>query len=306
MSLRYSLKQIEAFAALASLGSFTAAADKLNVSRPALAATVDALEAALGERLLNRVRSIGVTLTPAGQRFLPGALSLLHDAQQLGHAIRPEQDLTGELAIGATVSLAPTLLPDVLERLARKHPRLKVRVVIRSADELLSMLQRGSIEVLFSYATSTPLQRLEMVPLFPSRFGVLTRADAGSAEPAGTTTMSVDSLIGTPLVILDNPISRQRLFEYLASAGGIEVDIRYRVGALALCVELVRRGLATALVPLFPAFLLELPNDIRWFDLDPAPTPLMATCSWTPDVTLSPAAAALVAEVGAVNAESGW
>ncbi|QGZ67028.1 LysR family transcriptional regulator [Paraburkholderia acidisoli] len=292
MALGYSLKQLEAFAAVAALGSFTAAAEKLNMSRAALSATIDALEESLGTRLFNRKRSIGISLTSTGQEFLLGANSLLNDARRLARTVKASDDLQGELTVGATASLASTAVPVFIEQLAKQHPRLSVRVIVRGADELLSLLEVGGVELLFSYVSSTAARKLETIRLFSARLGVM--APRGRYK-ATSGRLNARKLIGQPIAVLDNAVSLQRLFAYLEEAKAADIAIRYRVGALPICTELVRRGVATAIVPILPALLNQLPADIECFELEPPSLPNVATVTWPAGTSLSPAADASVA-----------
>ena len=63
---------IETFLAVHRLGNLNRAAEELNVTQSAVTARLDALEASLGARLLNRSRK-GATLTKAGYSFLEQA-----------------------------------------------------------------------------------------------------------------------------------------------------------------------------------------------------------------------------------------
>lgn len=291
MALAYSLRQLEAFVAVASLGSFTAAAEKLNMSRPALSATIDALEATLGERLFNRKRSVGISLTSTGQQFLAGASSLLNDASRLTRTVKSRDDLQGELTIGATASLASTVVPVLMEQLARKHPNLSVRVIVRSSDELLSLLEMGGVELLFSYLTSTPLHRLEAIRLFSVRLGAIARR---GLHRASNGKLAAQALIGKPVAVLDNALNLRNLLAYIEEAKANDISIRYRLGALPVCVEVAKRGIATAIVPVFPAMLADLPPEVECFELDPPSPRAVATVTWPSEVSLSPAAGVAV------------
>ncbi|WP_321896903.1 LysR family transcriptional regulator [Burkholderia cepacia] len=303
MAIRYSLRQLEVFIAVASLGSFTAAAEELHTSRAALASTVDALEDAIGRQLFNRRRSLGITLTPAGKQLLNKAMALLHNAEQLAHTASGRTDLTGELVIGATMSLASSVVSVLMNRLAQAHPRLRIRVIVRGAEELASLLELGGTELLISYAATTAGQRVQTEPLFEARFGVI--AQRGSfVEHSGA--IPASALADKPLVILDNPLSRQRVFDYLGEAGAADVDVRFRVGSMALCVGLVRTGLARGLVPVFPVMSAEMTDDVECIHLTPPPMPITATVAWNQGVTLSPAAQAAVEELRALRDNNAW
>ena len=294
---------MEVFVAVASVGSFTVAAKELNTSRTALGAMIDALEETFGGQLFNRKRSVGISLTTNGERLLPLAISLLRDAENIGHEIANTQDLSGELLIGATVSLAGTVVPHLLERLAKTHPRLRLRIVVRGVDELIEMLNVGGIELLLSYATSTPVQKLASEALFGTKLGVIAAKTVSLGEGPD---VSVNQLAGRSVVILDNAVNRQNLFDYLRRVAAPEIDVKYRVGTLPLCIEIVQRGLALGIVPVFPLMKDQLPESIACYDLNPAPSFYRASISWRPDVSLSFQAKVAIEELRKLCLEQVW
>jgi DNA-binding transcriptional LysR family regulator len=91
------LAQLRVFVAVARLGNFTRAAERLRLSQPSLSLHVRRLEQELGVRLLDRpTRS--VALTRAGDDFLPIAERLLDDFQS---AIASVADLAARRRGGA-------------------------------------------------------------------------------------------------------------------------------------------------------------------------------------------------------------
>jgi len=90
-----SLAQIEYFVRVAETGSVTEAAAQLFISQPPLSRQIQLLEAELGTELFARTRK-GMTLLPAGQRFMVHARRIL--------------DAVGQAR--AEMSSPPTALPD--------------------------------------------------------------------------------------------------------------------------------------------------------------------------------------------------
>ena len=76
------MRQLEYFVAVASEGSFSAAADECHVSQPGLSAQIRTLESTLGGELFERLPR-NVKLTPRGERLLPRAQLLLRDMTDL-------------------------------------------------------------------------------------------------------------------------------------------------------------------------------------------------------------------------------
>lgn len=117
--LDFSLRQLQYAVAVAESGGFGTAAVLCGVSQPSLSAQVAKLEAALGVQLFERA-SRGVTLTGAGERMLPALGQVLAAAEQVrvsSIALRNPYAIPIRIAIIPTI--APYLLPSVVERLAR-------------------------------------------------------------------------------------------------------------------------------------------------------------------------------------------
>src|SRR5712692_10615959 len=113
------LGQIEAFVEAQRRGSITSAAEALGLTQPTLTARLRGLEQELGAQLLVRGRR-GVSLTPAGRRFLPRAQAAL-DALQRGAAETRagREGRGGRLAVGLASDLALYIAPTALARFAR-------------------------------------------------------------------------------------------------------------------------------------------------------------------------------------------
>ncbi|HSW07574.1 LysR family transcriptional regulator [Aquabacterium sp.] len=126
---------------LGQLGSFTAAAQRLNVSKAAMSARIAELERAAGVPLVQRTTR-SVRLTEAGQQ-LADATSGAFEA--IGTAFAGIKDLAasprGRLRITAPVALARQQLVPRLPEFLRAHP--EVRIELDLSDRLVPLAQEG-------------------------------------------------------------------------------------------------------------------------------------------------------------------
>ncbi|MRW83342.1 LysR family transcriptional regulator [Pseudoduganella sp. FT26W] len=99
MALRFKLRQLEMFLALAETLNFREAAARLHMTQPPLSRQMQELEAALGAQLLHR-SSQGVTLTGSGELLAKEAVRLLQDCEKLGQRFAGQP--TQRLRIGLT------------------------------------------------------------------------------------------------------------------------------------------------------------------------------------------------------------
>jgi DNA-binding transcriptional LysR family regulator len=125
---RLRLRDLHAFFTVVSCGSMAKAAGQLGVSQPAISKVVADLEHALGVRLLDRSRR-GVDPTIYGQALLKRGLVAFDELKQ---GIRDIEFLAdsehGEVRIQCPESVAATILPQLVERLSEKYPRVALHV----------------------------------------------------------------------------------------------------------------------------------------------------------------------------------
>lgn len=139
------LDQLRYFLRVAELKSFTKAAEDLLVSQPALSRSIKKLESELGQPLFNR-KPRSLELTDAGV-FLEGrarqVIQLLEDTQ----AEITDDGESGRLRIGAIPTIAPYLLPEILQAFAKDFPRATVSVLEAPTDRLLRSCTQGDVDL---------------------------------------------------------------------------------------------------------------------------------------------------------------
>ena len=138
MALRFKLRQLEMFVAVAEALNFREAAQRLHMTQPPLSRQIRELEGALGVSLLER-NSKGVTLTAAGERFLGEARALIAACEAMterfcGSIAQP----AGQLKIGLTTVVDTGTLQQVLPQLeaAGLDVSFKRQTTVRSVRDV--------------------------------------------------------------------------------------------------------------------------------------------------------------------------
>lgn len=135
------LQEIRVFAQVAELGSFTRAADRLGMAKGRVSATVQALEAKLGARLLHRTTR-QVRLTQDGEEFLARAKELLGEAEQVQSMFQPAAaGLRGRLRIDLPNTFAREVVIPRLPEFLAAHPMLEV--AINTTDQRVDVVREG-------------------------------------------------------------------------------------------------------------------------------------------------------------------
>ncbi|GAB2650300.1 LysR substrate-binding domain-containing protein [Vibrio panuliri] len=137
--MRYSLKQLAVFDAVADTGSVSLAADKLALTQSATSMSLAQLEKMLGRPLFER-QGKQMALTHWGNWLRPKAKRLLQDAQQIEMGFIEQHLLSGELNVGASQTPAEHLIPDLMSRIDNDFPELRIKLSVQSTDNVLQGL----------------------------------------------------------------------------------------------------------------------------------------------------------------------
>ena len=175
------IKQLRYFEALARHGHFGRAAEACAISQPALSVQIRDLEESLGTVLFER-GARQVRLTSFGEEFALRVREILRAVDELGDLARASRDeLKGPLRIGVIPTIAPYLLPTMIERLARLHPGLDVHVRETLTPRLIHELSDGRLDTaIVALPISEP--SFTEIPLFTENL-MLVRNGAEAEEP---------------------------------------------------------------------------------------------------------------------------
>jgi LysR family carnitine catabolism transcriptional activator len=241
-------RQLAAVVAVADRGSFTAAAEEIGHSQPAVSQAVRAVERELGVRLFERLSS-GVTLTSAGAAFVGPARQALHDREVALEAVRSVSGLeAGHLDIACIPSLAADVAAPVIGKFRRRH--LGVTVRLREPDEgatVEDLVRAGRSEIGFCALPATGRGLVGHALEEQELFAVLSPGHASSMARRGA--VPLERLAELPLITAPVGTSTyEQLAVALAAIGevltpAIETDHRDTI------VPLVRAGAGAAVLP---------------------------------------------------------
>lgn len=144
------IAQAKTFLEIAETGSFVAAAAHLNVTQTAVSARIRSLEDQIGRRLFVRNKA-GARLTPAGERFLRHARTLVQVWDRARAQVALPQGHTDIVGVGAETSLWNPLLVDWLGWMKREAPGIALRVDVDTSARLLEAVHSGILDLAVLY-----------------------------------------------------------------------------------------------------------------------------------------------------------
>ncbi len=142
-------RQLQYFVAVAEGLHFGRAAERLQITQPALSKQIASLEKTLGVQLLFRTKRT-VELTHAGQTFLHQAHQLLHQRETAIQLTRRTGygDL-GHLSIGFTKTATQTVLPNLLSDFLQHYPKVEIDMIELATEAQVTALNQDEIDIGF-------------------------------------------------------------------------------------------------------------------------------------------------------------
>ena len=141
------LDQLQTLVAIADLGTFAAASERLHLAPPTVSLHIKELEQRMDATLLVRGRrraeltSAGALLVREGRKLLLACDDLMEHVQR--HAAGRE----GTVRVGVSAGVSTRLLPLMLDRLSRRSPGVEVRLEAVGSVESMKRLAAGSLDV---------------------------------------------------------------------------------------------------------------------------------------------------------------
>ncbi|MEZ4635574.1 MAG: LysR family transcriptional regulator [Caldilineaceae bacterium] len=141
------LYKLEIFALVVETGSFSAAADRLLMTQPAVSQHIQDLEASLGARLFERGRR-GVRLTSAGETLHDYTRNILRMVADAENAVTDVTQLAGgSVSVAATPGISVYLLPEWVQAFRAQFPNLTVSVQTSITPEIVDALRNRKIDI---------------------------------------------------------------------------------------------------------------------------------------------------------------
>jgi DNA-binding transcriptional LysR family regulator len=237
-------EDLRVFCAVAAERSFSRAARKLRRTQPAVSQAIRRLEAAAGERLIDRSSRDG-TLTDAGQLLLEYGTRLLHLADEASMAVGALREVRrGRVLIGANEGGVYAVLP-LVAAFQQRHPAIVIDVRRIPSRQMAQEVLLRSVDV--GVLTFNPPEReLQSVVIGIDELVLLVRPD----HPfAGRSHVTMEEM-GAETVIAHNDPSPTRervlrLYEQRHAA----LNIRLGLPSLDGIKRAVEMGLGVALLP---------------------------------------------------------
>jgi DNA-binding transcriptional LysR family regulator len=241
------LEQLQAFLAIAEMGSFQQAAQRCGVTQSTVSRQIQGLEADLGMPLFHR--SAQARLTVAGDRLLPHARKICQEwktASQELHDLQAGKQ--PELCVAAIHSVCAYYLPPILQKFCQTFPEVQLRVTALGSDRSLKVLKDGLVDIAIVMNNRFLTSNAEMVVdiLFDEPIKVLVAATHPLAQYEQ---VPWDELVRYPQVVFKDGYGMQRIVQEHFERRGVPLNAVLELNTPDAFRGVVRQGAMVALLP---------------------------------------------------------
>jgi DNA-binding transcriptional LysR family regulator len=238
------LAQLDAFITAADCGSFSRAADLLNVAQPSLSNRIQSLEREVGQPLFERMGR-GVKLTDAGRAFLPYAQRVLRTLSEGLLVLEgTRQGTAGQLSIGTAPAVGTYVLPRVLKVFCDRHEGVDVMVRTGHSDAVLQMVLEDDVQVGFARPINHPDVRT--IVLYEDEL-VLVVSSGHRLAKRGS--VKVEELAEESLILFDRDSGYHGLILGLFRDLGVVPHQQMQLDSIEATKKMVEANLGIALLP---------------------------------------------------------
>ncbi len=242
---RPSIRQLEYLVAVAEHLNFREAAESCHVTQPALSTQLQQLESLLGVQLFER-DTRKVVATAAGTQLAAMARKILATTDELLDQARASgMPLSGRLRLGTIPTVAPYLLPMVVQAVREMHPELVLLLIEDQTDRIVAKLHAGELDVLL-LALDVDLKGAEEMQLFSDPF-VLASPEAHALSTKEV--LKEKDLDGETVLLLEEGHCLRAHALPICKSSGMTEYADFRATSLGTLLQMVGGGLGVTLVP---------------------------------------------------------
>lgn len=231
------LRHLVTFQKVATLLSFTRAAEELNYAQSSVTAQIRALESSLGVELFDRLGG-RIRLTAAGEKLLGYTEQILTLTEAARADVAGSDDPSGTLVIGTMESITSYRMPPLLEFFHHRYPKVQLSLRPSLCAETCHALRQGTFDIGFLMEQETRHQGLETVVLAREPLVLVAAPDHPLARREQ---VSLDDLRAASVLATEAGCAYRDLFEEELRGAGTTPFLEFGT------IEAIKRGVVSGL-----------------------------------------------------------
>lgn len=240
------LATLNAFIAIAELGSFSEAAERLYLTQPAVSKRIASLEQQLNVRLFDRLGR-EVSLTEAGRALLPRAYQILNVLDDTRRALTNlNGEISGRLTLATSHHIGLHRLPPLLRAFTRTHPQVALDIQFLDSEVAYEEVLHGRAELAVITLAPETRRPVHAVPVWDDPLDFVAAPEHPLARSG---TVSLADVAHHPAVFPGGNTFTHHIVRRLFEAQGLTPNIAMSTNYLETIKMMVSIGLAWSVLP---------------------------------------------------------
>ncbi len=235
--MNITLRQVEVFLHTASLGSLSQAAARLCLTQAAASMALKEFETQLGEKLFDRAGR-RLILNENGRAAIPLASEIIGRALELEGCFRNEEELSGELVIGASSTIGNYVLPGRVADFLELNPLTRIRLEVGNTEAIIGQVLRFKVDVGFIEGHCTEPE----IAVLPFMNDELVIFAAAGHRLAGRRQVDRRELEKVDWILREKGSGTREIFEQQINALSLNLRVRLELGHTEAIKNAVARG----------------------------------------------------------------
>lgn len=240
------LEYYRIFYYVAKYKNVTMAANALHLSQSALSQTIKKLEFQLEKKLFIR-SSGGMKLTPMGMELFEAVKDHIESLDNLKYPSNSSFENPAFIQIGAVESALHGHIFDIIMKFDKTFPNLKMHVTGSRSDEILSLLENGSVDIGFTFAPERKRNSIILEPI--TTFSMAFVASQELYPELFTKAISISQLADYPLICHEISTSSRHYLQEEFSKYGLRLDPKFSMRTSTQILALAEMGLGIGILP---------------------------------------------------------
>ncbi|MEE9357828.1 LysR family transcriptional regulator [Candidatus Vondammii sp. HM_W22] len=240
------INELHAFVTVAEISSFSAAAEQLHLTQPAVSKRVSTLERDLNTQLFDRI-SRKINLTEAGKALLPRARKMLLEMEDIRRSISNlTGTISGTLTMGTSHHVGLRRLPPALKRYSQEYPEVKLDIRFMDSELACTAVEHGDLELAIVTLPIQPRQNLATTKIWHDS---LLFVAADNHPLTKKRRLQLSDLAGYPAVLAAKRTYTREIMEQALKPMGLSLEIGMATNYLETLKMMVKIGLGWGLLP---------------------------------------------------------
>ncbi|MBS7526464.1 LysR family transcriptional regulator [Fusibacter paucivorans] len=240
-------RNLKSFVHVAESGSFSKTAEQLGYAQSTITAQIDSLEKELGVSLFIR-HGKRFSLSSEGCQLLAYAYQILKLEAEANAYFQGDAAPVGSLKVGMLESISASKHADVLSHFLSHYPDVKLEVVVATTLQLLSMLEKGTLDLIVTL--DIPIRNPKFKCMLSKPVPIQFFADNHSPY-AHHAAISLSDLARARFLLTEKGCNYRQVFEEILAEHALCINDSLEIGYTQIIIDCVREGLGISLLPSF-------------------------------------------------------